>query len=779
MNFSRLRPRRQLAGVLAGALAFSASPLLGVQAAGAADALPPLADPIGAGNFCEHSPTTEPFTDVSASDPSFDEIICLVNTSPQLTKGTTATTYSPNLSITRRQMALFIKRTADLANTLEITALTALPAGDGATPFTDIAGESAETKKAIDQLHEAGIVLGTTTTTYSPAPVSRRQMAAFVNRLQKFLTGTAFSTTGNYFNDDNGDSGEANLNAVASVGIFQGDGAGNVDPGGNLSRRQMANVLLRHLQVLFDDGDITGAFSGQAFSVTPAAAVTQTWVDNPEAPSNTSDDRQYTASGLTAGSTYKIALFPAANVKVTSGKVTFVDADASANQADGVGTPAADILIVNGAANSAAVASAQPLNGSITFTVDGDNAEESVIPVLWLDNGAHANQLDLVVPAAANTNPKEPSEAFGIGGSVSYVPAEAASGAHTSADVVTPNIASNYFTSKTDVEHAASTETFSYDANDVFQYQAGGITLAQFESMISAGDTLTVGYDSDPAGVSTFNITTDAAPTAPAITSVTVTNLDGGTTSNDVQVRFTPPAANAAGVVYKLQRGAAGLGTNTACGGGDDTVAPSFADVSATVVTNADGTRTFTNSNVADGCYDYRIVATNPISGSSASGTSWVTTLPSGQKNGVKVPGGDTVSPTSTFLTQSNGTGVAGTLDGGDTIDVVFSEAMAVPGSGDTIRFTDADGTIADVTCGAAAPFANCSRNSLPVLVGTAIRPPNTVLTLVLRADPTPISPGTVSDLAVATGAVTAESGNTDVAGNAWNLAGSTDKTLA
>jgi hypothetical protein len=85
-------------------------------------------------------------------------------------------------------------------------------------------------------------------------------MAAFVNRLQDFLTGAPFSTSGDFFDDDDGDPGEDNLDAVASVGIFQGDGAGNVDPGGDLSRRQMANVLLRHAQVLFESGDIERAF---------------------------------------------------------------------------------------------------------------------------------------------------------------------------------------------------------------------------------------------------------------------------------------------------------------------------------------------------------------------------------------------------------------------------------------------------------------------------------------------------------------------------------------
>ena len=274
MSYFTKRSGRIVAASLAGALALSVTPILGFAGvAGAADALPPLADPIGAGNFCENAPTTEPFTDVTAADPSFDEIVCLVAT--ELTKGTTATTYSPNLSITRRQMALFIKRTADLANELDTgTNIAPLPAYDGVPDFLDIAGESTEAKEAIGQLAQADIVQGTTATTYSPGQnVSRRQMAAFINRLQDFLTGDPFTTTGDFFNDDAGDTGEANLNAVASVGIFQGDGAGNVNPGDPLTRRQMANVLLRYAEVEFDAGDISGAFqpaTNQDFAVTPA-----------------------------------------------------------------------------------------------------------------------------------------------------------------------------------------------------------------------------------------------------------------------------------------------------------------------------------------------------------------------------------------------------------------------------------------------------------------------------------------------------------------------------
>ncbi|MEX2294620.1 MAG: S-layer homology domain-containing protein, partial [Acidimicrobiales bacterium] len=242
MSYFTTRSGRIVAGTLAGALALSVTPIVGFfGTAGAADALPPVATPTGAGNFCENASATEPFTDVSDADGAQAVIACLVDAG--ITTGTTATTYSPNGSVTRRQMVLFLKRLADMANAEDTgTNIAPLPADDGVEDFGDTSGESAAVKTAIDQLVNADVVNGLTATTFGPGEnVSRRQMAAFVNRLQEFLTGTALPATGDYFDDDNGDSGEDNLNAMAEAGIFQGDGAGNVFPGSDLTRRQMAN----------------------------------------------------------------------------------------------------------------------------------------------------------------------------------------------------------------------------------------------------------------------------------------------------------------------------------------------------------------------------------------------------------------------------------------------------------------------------------------------------------------------------------------------------------
>ena len=95
-----------------------------------------------------------------------------------ITKGTTATTYSPLDPVSRWQMALFLTRMATRTGV-------ALPDGS-AQGFTDIAGESAEIQTAINQIKQLGITIGKTATTYAPADnVTREEMALFISRFLK------------------------------------------------------------------------------------------------------------------------------------------------------------------------------------------------------------------------------------------------------------------------------------------------------------------------------------------------------------------------------------------------------------------------------------------------------------------------------------------------------------------------------------------------------------------------------------------------------------------
>ncbi len=127
-----------------------------------------------------------------ARDQGFDDIGHLprevrdsINQLAQLriTLGTTASTYTPDRVVNRRQMAQFFTRF-----------LREAPVGEGGVAvesvipddrvFTDIEQLPHDPYNAIRLIYELGVTKGTTPTTYSPAnPVTRAQMALFVSRM--------------------------------------------------------------------------------------------------------------------------------------------------------------------------------------------------------------------------------------------------------------------------------------------------------------------------------------------------------------------------------------------------------------------------------------------------------------------------------------------------------------------------------------------------------------------------------------------------------------------
>jgi len=672
------RTKRIVAGTLAGALAMSVTPILGlVGTASAADALPPVADPIGAGNVCENSPTTEPFTDVTDADPGHDEIACLFGA--ELTTGKTATTYEPNSPITRRQMALFIKRVIDKANELETGDLTALPAYDGTPDFADVAAESAAVQEAVGQLNQAGVVQGTTATTYSPAQfVSRRQMAAFINRTQDFLTGDPFTTTGDFFDDDNGDTGEDNLNAVASVGIFQGDGAGNVNPGGNLSRRQMAFVLLRHLQVVFDDGDIGPLFEGnnQTFTVPQERLVQEV-----------NSTRTCTVTGIPAGSVVDVALFANSDITTTNGVISLKDTAANNGEADL--TPVAGAVIAN--INGANVAPAAQVNDvvaaigaiSVTFT-SANPAGGDVTLVVWADprttdTPAGDNELDLNAQ-------DQPTEAFGVGCNTLFVPEEAANGVQAAGDVT--------LVEGTTLAVLDPSGTVFFNAGDTYRILAGAFyvsaTPATFFANLSVDDFLftcsnNLGFP-DPytqGGANNYCLE-DVAPAGPT----TLTAADGTPADTAIALDWTASTTTSVDS-YKV------YSNDETC------AATTVAELGVIGTTNA-ATTAFSATGLTPDT-DYCFVVTS-LDGADES-TLAVGTAGADVDNTIEW---GTASPIeqpfiiSSVLTTDAVT--EGRPDTGDVWTITFNEDM-FDGSdtGSTYAITDADGDTILVSCTAAA----------------------------------------------------------------------------
>ncbi len=166
------RFRRQTAVLTA--LALVASVLVAVPVAAADD--PPKADYEATFSACVGGAAGDAgFTDVPSGHENAGDINCIAYYG--ITQGTSATTYSPFMSVTREHMALFLTRLAGLVD----IDMASDPDDAG---FTDIGELSAESQTAINQLADLGITQGTSTTTYSPEDsVKRGHMALFIARL--------------------------------------------------------------------------------------------------------------------------------------------------------------------------------------------------------------------------------------------------------------------------------------------------------------------------------------------------------------------------------------------------------------------------------------------------------------------------------------------------------------------------------------------------------------------------------------------------------------------
>ena len=91
-----------------------------------------------------------------------------------IVRGRTPTSYAPDRTVTRDQMASYLIRALEWAQDTTYTA--------PKSPFTDIAGNTHE--QAIDLAYELGLTTGRTETTYAPrSDVRRDQMASFLVRL--------------------------------------------------------------------------------------------------------------------------------------------------------------------------------------------------------------------------------------------------------------------------------------------------------------------------------------------------------------------------------------------------------------------------------------------------------------------------------------------------------------------------------------------------------------------------------------------------------------------
>ena len=329
-------------------------------------------------------------------------------------------------------------------------------------------------------------------------------------------------------------------------------------------------------------------------------------------------------------------------------------------------------------------------------------------------------------------------------------PPEAPAGTSTP-DVKKVVVAENYFVSTLN-------QTYFYDAGDTFKVKGTAVAgVGAFEQALSAGDRVTVTYDPNASGTSTFDITNDTV-VAPAKAQASVENVNnsaGG--ADDVRVTTTIPTGNAVGATYTLQRAAYPL---PACNGPLGT----FADVSGSSADINDGEAV--DLDVPAGCYTYRVVA-EQVNGASATGA---------QSDNVTVPGPtDTTAPKITDVKATTDAGAKGVADVGDVHTFTFSENMdtAVDADGSTYRISDADGTQVDIVCGAAT--ATCSYTTVPPIISGSANPVFQMTVTIKVA--TPVATGTIAGLQYPATILSVSAGWKDASGNALTLAGS-DTTI-
>ncbi|MEI3579309.1 MAG: S-layer homology domain-containing protein [Acutalibacteraceae bacterium] len=149
-----------------------------------------------------------------------------------ITSGTSATTFSPDMSCTRAQIVTFLWR----AN--------GAPKADGANPFTDVSADAYYYDAVLWAVKE-GITSGTSATTFSPdATVTRAQTVTFLYR-----AAGAPAVTGGSFADVAADAYYAGAVAWAvKEGVTSGTGGNNFSPDAPCTRGQIVTFMYRGVQ---------------------------------------------------------------------------------------------------------------------------------------------------------------------------------------------------------------------------------------------------------------------------------------------------------------------------------------------------------------------------------------------------------------------------------------------------------------------------------------------------------------------------------------------------
>ena len=566
-----------------------------------------------------------------------------------ITKGTSATTYGPSANVSRWQMALFLTRQAEDHGVT-------LPSG-AAQGFTDLTGLSAEAVVAVNQLAQLNITKGTSATTFDPnGNVGRWQMALFITRLVSAAGITLPSGASQGFTDIGGLSAEAQLaiNQLAQLTISKGTTATTFDPTGLVTRAQMSLFLTRTLQAggVLPPPIVT---TGQV-TVTPA---TQTGLANGAA-------RGYTAT------------FKNSDGSLYTGFVGIDLVDANAANAPIYNTPAVGVVFetVDGAANgTAAFGGFAGTDGQVSFVIRHTGAASDAVPVAWIDLDGDGGY--------ESTGNNAPTEPYGLGGETDFsgAPAPEAVNLFAAAAMVVSSVdkaGDSFEASKaaTDCDGAGpgvagAPCTFEYNSNDVFIVATLVTDLTGFEAALSETDVLTVDYRDTTSPVSTFEITTDN--TASATLKVT----DPAAAKSIDSANYTIKGTGEVGASIRIY---------TDVVGPNDTLIAGETQVGSGTV-NTGGVWSVTvplTQNTAN-----NFVAWQRVQVGDTPTLADVPTITEG-------------APAAAKLTSSTfGAFAPAGFGAPDTITIVFNEAVANVGNGDSLGIVDQDGSSATIVLGA------------------------------------------------------------------------------
>jgi spore germination protein YaaH len=164
-----------------------------------------------------------PFTDVTSFEAAIEWLYM-----EDSTAGCSPTRFCPDARVTRVQMAQFLTRALNLpASTTDY--------------FDDDDGRTGE--GSINAMAKAGLTTGCGTRRFCPTrTVTRAQMAQFLARALHLPM-----TTTDYFDDDDGLTGEGSINAMAKAGLTSGCAPRRFCPTQAIKREQMAALLYRAL----------------------------------------------------------------------------------------------------------------------------------------------------------------------------------------------------------------------------------------------------------------------------------------------------------------------------------------------------------------------------------------------------------------------------------------------------------------------------------------------------------------------------------------------------